>query len=149
MALAPVILDDLDFKTMVEAIRRRIPAASDGVWTLHAPVDPGVTLLELFAWQLEQRLYRMDQVPQALSRSLLALMDARPLPTQCAQTVLELQGDANKTRLKAVGEEARSRGIFGAPTFFTEDGEMFWGNDRLDQAIGWASGETQLRTGSR
>jgi 2-hydroxychromene-2-carboxylate isomerase len=51
------------------------------------------------------------------------------------------QADANKTRLKAIGEEARSRGIFGAPTFFTEDGEMFWGNDRLDQALAWASGE--------
>jgi hypothetical protein len=97
MALAPVVLDDLDFKAMVEAIRRRIPAASDGVWTLHAPVDPGVTLLELFAWQLEQRLYRMDQVPQALSRSLLALMDAKPLSTQCAQTVLELHGDGGTT----------------------------------------------------
>ena len=51
------------------------------------------------------------------------------------------QGDANKTRLKALSEEARSRGIFGAPTFFTEDGEMFWGNDRLEQALAWAAGE--------
>lgn len=51
------------------------------------------------------------------------------------------QAEANKTRLKALGEEARSRAVFGAPTFFTEDGEMFWGNDRLEQAIAWASGE--------
>ena len=51
------------------------------------------------------------------------------------------QGEANKTRLKATGEEARSRGVFGAPTFFTEDGEMFWGNDRLDNALAWAAGE--------
>lgn len=97
MALDRVVLDDLDWKTMVEAIRRRIPAASDGLWTLHAPVDPGITLLELFAWQLEQRLYRMDQVPEALTRSLLALMDTQPLPTRCAQTVLELQGAAGTT----------------------------------------------------
>jgi 2-hydroxychromene-2-carboxylate isomerase len=52
----------------------------------------------------------------------------------------DAQSEANKTRLKAVGEEARSRGIFGAPTFFTEDGEMFWGNDRLEQALEWATG---------
>jgi 2-hydroxychromene-2-carboxylate isomerase len=58
----------------------------------------------------------------------------------------EAQGDANKTRLKAVGEEAKSRGIFGAPTFFTEDGEMFWGNDRLEQALGWASGTRAQRS---
>jgi len=49
--------------------------------------------------------------------------------------------EPNKTRLKALTEEARSRGVFGAPTFFTEDGEMFWGNDRLTQALAWASGE--------
>ncbi len=49
--------------------------------------------------------------------------------------------EPNKTRLKAVTEEARSRGIFGAPTFFTDDGELFWGNDRLEQAIAWAAGE--------
>ncbi len=49
--------------------------------------------------------------------------------------------EGNKTRLKALTEEARSRGISGAPTFFTEDGEMFWGNDRLEQAVAWAAGE--------
>jgi 2-hydroxychromene-2-carboxylate isomerase len=57
----------------------------------------------------------------------------------------EAQGEPNKTRLKAVGEEARSRGIFGAPTFFTEDGEMFWGNDRLERALEWATGAHSQR----
>lgn len=55
--------------------------------------------------------------------------------------IREAQGDANKMRLKAVTEEARSKGIFGAPTFITDDGEMFWGNDRLERAIAWACGE--------
>lgn len=93
MALAPVVLDDLDWKTMVEAIRRRIPAASDGAWTLHAPVDPGITLLELFAWQLEQRLYRMDQAPEDLTLALLALAGTRPRRTRCAHTVLQVLSD--------------------------------------------------------
>jgi 2-hydroxychromene-2-carboxylate isomerase len=56
-------------------------------------------------------------------------------------TLTEAQGEPNKTRLKAVTEEARSRGVFGAPTFVSEDGEMFWGNDRLERAIAWAGGE--------
>jgi 2-hydroxychromene-2-carboxylate isomerase len=55
------------------------------------------------------------------------------------------QADANKTRLRALTEEARSRGVFGAPTFFSEDGEMFWGNDRLEQALAWAAGERPAR----
>ena len=42
-----------------------------------------------------------------------------------------------KQRLKDQTAEAASRGIFGAPTFITEDGELFWGDDRLDHAIAW------------
>lgn len=49
--------------------------------------------------------------------------------------------EANKGRLKVMGEEARSRGIYGAPSFLTEDGELFWGNDRLEQALAWAAGD--------
>ena len=44
-----------------------------------------------------------------------------------------------KQRLKDQTAEAASRGIFGAPTFITEDGELFWGDDRLDHAIAWIS----------
>ena len=36
-----------------------------------------------------------------------------------------------KDRLKAVTQDAIERGVFGAPTFFVE-GQMFWGQDRLD-----------------
>jgi 2-hydroxychromene-2-carboxylate isomerase len=50
----------------------------------------------------------------------------------------EAQGEANKARLRRLGEEAHARGIFGAPTFVAEDGELFWGNDRLEQALDWA-----------
>lgn len=43
-----------------------------------------------------------------------------------------------KGRLKAETELAKSLGIFGAPTFVTGDGELFWGNDRLEEALAWA-----------
>ena len=48
-----------------------------------------------------------------------------------------------KTRLREQTEEARGRGIFGAPTFFVGN-EMFWGNDRLDDALQLAAGKTSL-----
>jgi 2-hydroxychromene-2-carboxylate isomerase len=43
-----------------------------------------------------------------------------------------------KGRLKAETELAKSLGIFGAPTFVTGDGELFWGDDRLEEALDWA-----------
>ncbi len=52
--------------------------------------------------------------------------------------IAEAQTETNKMRLRRMGDEVQSRGLFGAPTFFTEDGEMFWGNDRLEQALDWA-----------
>jgi 2-hydroxychromene-2-carboxylate isomerase len=50
----------------------------------------------------------------------------------------DAQAEPTKTRLREQIEEARHRGIFGAPTFFV-GAEMFWGNDRLDDALLLAS----------
>lgn len=59
--------------------------------------------------------------------------------------VAEAQSDANKMRLRRIGEEAQSRGVFGAPTLIAEDGEMFWGNDRLERALEWAADDRARR----
>jgi 2-hydroxychromene-2-carboxylate isomerase len=50
----------------------------------------------------------------------------------------EAETDVAKTRLREQTAEARARGIFGAPTFFVGN-EMFWGNDRLDDALAFAA----------
>ena len=50
----------------------------------------------------------------------------------------EAQSDAIKSALRAQTEEAQRLGIFGAPSFVTADGELFWGNDRLEAALEWA-----------
>ena len=42
-----------------------------------------------------------------------------------------------KTALRATTEDAERHGIFGAPSFIAA-GELFWGNDRLEQALSWA-----------
>jgi 2-hydroxychromene-2-carboxylate isomerase len=46
--------------------------------------------------------------------------------------------DQTKASLRVQTEEARRLGIFGAPSFITEGGELFWGNDRLERALAWA-----------
>jgi len=45
--------------------------------------------------------------------------------------------DAVKQALRAQTEAAVAAGIFGAPAFIASDGELFWGNDRLEQALAW------------
>jgi 2-hydroxychromene-2-carboxylate isomerase len=40
-----------------------------------------------------------------------------------------------KDKLRANTEEAMKISIFGAPTFVTDEDELFWGNDRLEQAL--------------
>jgi len=47
-------------------------------------------------------------------------------------------GAENKDALRAATDEAQRLGIFGAPSFVTADGELFWGNDRLEAALAWA-----------
>ena len=57
---------------------------------------------------------------------------------QKAGDVIERAGAAeNKDRLRLQEEEAIHLGIFGAPTFVVGE-ELFWGNDRLEDAIGFA-----------
>jgi 2-hydroxychromene-2-carboxylate isomerase len=57
---------------------------------------------------------------------------------QPAADVLALTDTAPvKEALRRRTEEALERGIFGAPSFVA-GGELFWGNDRLDEAIAFA-----------
>jgi 2-hydroxychromene-2-carboxylate isomerase len=49
------------------------------------------------------------------------------------------QGHAIKAQLKAECARAAEIGIFGAPCLVTADGEVFWGNDRLEQGLDWAA----------
>ncbi len=70
--------------------------------------------------------------PDRLARILMGL----GLP---ASDILDqAQAEPTKRRLREQTEQARARGIFGAPTFFVGT-EMFWGNDRLDDALLFAS----------
>ncbi len=55
-----------------------------------------------------------------------------------ARVVARANSDEIKSALRTRTEAAAEKGIFGAPTFITEDGELFWGDDRLDAALAWA-----------
>ncbi len=48
------------------------------------------------------------------------------------------ESERAKAALRASTEEAGARGIFGAPSFTVGD-ELFWGQDRIDDALAWRS----------
>ncbi|HYM02699.1 MAG TPA: 2-hydroxychromene-2-carboxylate isomerase [Stellaceae bacterium] len=54
-----------------------------------------------------------------------------------AATLERAAAPAIKQRLRAQTEEAMAQGVFGAPSF-SVGAELFWGNDRLEQALEWA-----------
>jgi 2-hydroxychromene-2-carboxylate isomerase len=86
--------------------------------------------LEVFRTQFGEG-ERIDEA-EAVGR-ILTRLDIAPQPVLQAA-----QNDANKARLHEQTEEAERRGLFGAPSFVTADGEIFWGNDRLERALRWA-----------
>jgi 2-hydroxychromene-2-carboxylate isomerase len=51
-----------------------------------------------------------------------------------AAALARAQADDIKARLRGTTEEAQRHGIFGAPSFIART-ELYWGNDRLEQAL--------------
>lgn len=64
-------LDDRTFKDIVQQAVSLIPHYCPE-WTNHNPTDPGITLLELFAWMTEMTIYRLNKVPE---KTYLAMLD--------------------------------------------------------------------------
>lgn len=64
---------------------------------------------------------------------------------QDAAVILEqATSEQGKLKLKQQTEQAVEQGVFGAP-FFMVDGEPFWGNDRLEQAVEFALKANSLK----
>ena len=64
--------------------------------------------------------------------TLAAILTELGLPA--AEILAAADSEVNRQALRARTETAAARGLFGAPTFFVGE-EMFWGNDRLDDAL--------------
>ena len=54
-----------------------------------------------------------------------------------AEVMARAQDEANKLALRRQTERAAELGLFGAPSFRVGE-ELFWGNDRLEDALAWA-----------
>jgi hypothetical protein len=72
-------LDDLTHAGLTAEAIARIPGLAPQ-WTDHNPADPGITLVELFAWLTEALVYRVDRIPADHYDAILALLGSPPPP---------------------------------------------------------------------
>ncbi len=80
-------LDDRRFQDFVDEAKRAIPRHCPE-WTNHNLNDPGVALIELFAWMCDQTTYRLNQVPDRLYLQFLDLLGIEPFAPGIASTEL-------------------------------------------------------------
>jgi predicted phage baseplate assembly protein len=83
MALPVPTLDDRKFQDIVDQAKRLIPRYCPE-WTDHNVSDPGVALIELFAWMTDMLLYRVNQVPDRIYIKFLELIGVQLDPPRAA-----------------------------------------------------------------
>lgn len=87
MTLPVPQLDNRSFQSIVDEAKRKIPELLPE-WTNHNVSDPGVALIELFAWMTEMTLFRLNQVPDAFYTHMLNLVGFEPFAAAAAQADL-------------------------------------------------------------
>src|SRR3989442_12572217 len=84
MALPVPNLDDRRFQELVDDAKRLVQQRCPE-WTDHNVHDPGVTLIELFAWMTDQLIYRLNRVPDRHYVKFLELIGVQLFPPTAAQ----------------------------------------------------------------
>lgn len=72
----PPPIDDLAYETLLAEAKARIPVHNPD-WTNYNDADPGITLLQLFAFMTDSLLYRANLVPERNRRTFLRLLGLR------------------------------------------------------------------------
>jgi predicted phage baseplate assembly protein len=83
MALQAPNLDDRKFQDIVSEARTKIPLYCPR-WTDYNLSDPGITLIEIFAWMVDMLLYRLNRVPEKHYIKFMDLIGIRLEPPKPA-----------------------------------------------------------------
>ena len=148
MPLPTPSLDDRTFQDIVDEAKRLIPLYCPE-WTNHNVSDPGVALIELFAWMSEMVLYRVNQVPDRLYSHFLNLVGIEPFPPSVARTDLTfwLSTDLEVPVVVPSATEVATTvgGAGAADVVFSTTGELVIAPPRLDAAMTVSDAGRQVR----
>jgi predicted phage baseplate assembly protein len=127
MTLPAPELDDRRFQGLVDEAKRYLQQRCPQ-WTDHNVSDPGITLLELFAWMTDQLVFRLNRVPDRNYVKFLELIGVRLAPPAAATTgltfVLAGRLAPNESITLPAGLQVASpRSHTDTPIVFTTTGE--------------------------
>lgn len=121
MTLPAPNLDDRRFQQLVDDAKRMVQQRCPE-WTDHNVSDPGVTLIETFAFMVDQLLYRVNRVPDRNYVKFLELIGVRLFPPTAASvdvTFFLSAPQPEEVRISVGTEVATSRGGADDPVVFT------------------------------
>ncbi|MFJ2588915.1 putative baseplate assembly protein [Streptomyces sp. NPDC087538] len=126
MALPAPNLDDRRFQQLVDEAKRYVQQRSPE-WTDHNVSDPGVTLIETFAYMVDQLLYRLNRVPDKNYSAFLDLLGVTLFPPTVARAEVDFWLSAPQpetVRLPAGTEVATARGEAEEAVVFSTSEEL-------------------------
>lgn len=119
MTLPVPQLDNRTFQSIVDEAKRKIPELLPE-WTNHNVSDPGVALIELFAWMTEMTLFRLNQLPDAFYTHMLNLIGFEPFAATAARADLTfwlVAPTAEPVKIDK-GTAVATTGVVGEPRVF-------------------------------
>jgi predicted phage baseplate assembly protein len=126
MALIGPILDDRTYEQLRDELVKRIPVYAPE-WTNHNESDPGIALLELFAYLGESLLFRFNQIPDTTKVAFLDLLGVKRRPAQPAHVLLCASTETATGIQVLRGTPAAA----GAVRFLTDDEVFVWPLDSV------------------
>jgi predicted phage baseplate assembly protein len=128
VALPEITLDDRRFDQIVAEARRRIPGYTPE-WTDLNESDPGITLVQLFAWLSEMIIWRLNRIPDKVFIKFLDLIGVQLAAANPAQVELTFTLSAPRLgRAVLIPRGTRvslAEAADGRPVIFETDDNLF------------------------
>jgi len=147
MALPVPNLDDRRFQDLVDDAKRLVQQKCPE-WTDHNVSDPGVTLIETFAWMTDQVLYRLNRVPERNYVKFLELIGVRLFPPTAARAAITFWLASPQTatvHIRPGTQVATRRSDTDEAIAFTTIGDLPIVPSRLSRIASSLGGEKEVR----